>query len=98
MLANAAFSSGAKVKAAQTGPPPDDVKCVKDVHINPRTRKQLIEGFWKGQRSISGHVAFVGNDSERERLRREGRVMVRISDLSAQHVNVIVPATLLAPA
>ncbi|GMU24294.1 MAG: hypothetical protein AMXMBFR13_43680 [Phycisphaerae bacterium] len=91
------FSANTKVKVAQTGPPPDDVKCVKDVSVNPRTRKQLMEGFWKNHRGISGRVAFIPNDSDRERLRREGKVMVQISDLSAQHITVIVPRTMLLP-
>jgi hypothetical protein len=86
-----------KVKAARPGPPPEDVKFAKDVNINPRTRKQLIVGFWKAQRSISGHVAFVANESDRDRLRRDGKMMVRISDLSAQHVDIIVPSSELLP-
>ena len=92
------MSSNSKVRAARLGPPPEDVKWVKDLHVNPSTRKQLIEGFWKGQRSISGRVAFIGNESDRARLRREGKLMVRISDLSAQHVNVIAQAAQLLPA
>lgn len=92
------LSANSKVKAARPGPPPDDVKFIKDLQINPRTRKQLVEGFWKGQRSISGRVAFVANEADRDRLRREGKLLVRISDLSAQHVDVIIPATELLPA
>jgi hypothetical protein len=86
------LSANSKVKVVMPGPPPEDLKWVKDLRLNPRTRKQLIEGFWKGQRTIHGHVAFVANEADRDRLRREGKVMVRLSDLSAQQVTIIVPA------
>lgn len=98
MFAQTQFSSSTKVTVAEPGQPPQDLKWVKDLHVNPRTRKQLIEGFWNQHRRISGQVMFVASDSEREKLRREGKVMVRISDLSAQHITVIVPATLLKKA
>lgn len=98
MFTHSELSAGTKVKIAQPGPPPEELKWVKDLRLNPRTRKQLIEGFWKGQRTISGHVAFVRNESDRERLRKEGKVVVRISDLSAQHVDVIVPTDQIIPA
>lgn len=91
MLTVQTWAANTKVKAAQTGSPPEELQVVKDLRTNPRTRKQLIEGFWKAQRGISGHVAYVGNETDRERLRRQGKVMVLISDLSAQHVNVIGP-------
>lgn len=92
------LSANTKVRPTMPGPPPEDVKWVKDLRLNPRTRKQLIEGFWKEQRSVSAHVQFVANESDRERLRKEGKVMVLISDLSAQHVTVIVPTSMIAPA
>lgn len=97
MLTHAELSANSKVKPALPGPPPDDVKVVKDVHINPRTRRQLIEGFWKGQRSISGRVAYVQNESDRDRLRRDGKVMILIGDLSAQQIRVIVPLYQIRP-
>ena len=97
-MPNLELPANTKVKVARPGPPPDSIKCLKDVHVNPRTRKQLIEGFWKGTRSISGHVAFIGNETDRERLRHDGKMMVRISDLSAQHVDVVVPVSEILPA
>ncbi len=93
MSTHTEFGANTKVKPAQTGAPPADVTTVKDTRINPRTRKQLVEGFWKGQRGISGQVAYVGNESDREKLRKEGKLMVLISDFSAQHVTVIAPAS-----
>lgn len=98
MSPNAELPANTKVRVARPGPPPDDVKFVKDVNVNPRTRKQLVEGFWKGQRSISGHVGFVANESDRDRLRRDGKMLVRISDLSAQHVDIIVSCSEVLPA
>lgn len=91
MLTHAEFTTNAKLRVVQPGPPPEEVHWVKDVHVNPRTRKQLINGFWGDHRGISGHVAYVANESDRDRLRKDGKVMVRISDLSAQHVTVIAP-------
>ena len=98
MSTHVELPSNTKVKVTLSGPPPDDVKCVKDVSVNPRTRRQLIEGFWKGHKTVRGHVAFVANESHRDRLRREGKIMVRISDLSAQHIMVVVPSDCIQPA
>ncbi len=95
MLAHPEFSSNATVKVAHFGPPPNDIQWVKDVHVNPRTRRQLIEGFWSGHRGITGHVAYVASESDREKLRRSDRVMIQLRDLSAQKVVIIVPAALL---
>ncbi|MEP0845114.1 MAG: hypothetical protein HRF43_20620 [Phycisphaerae bacterium] len=98
MLAHVEFTAHTKVKPAQPGPPPEDVKWVKDIRLNPRTRKQLIEGFFGDHRGIFGHVAYVANESDRERLRKEGKLMVQISDLSAQHVTIIAPMRYFKPA
>lgn len=94
MLAHFEFSATVKVRVVQPGPPPEDVKVVKDLSINPRTRKQLIQGFWGEHKGISGRVAYVANESDRDRLRKDGKVMIQISDLSAQHVNIIAPMSM----
>ena len=93
MFTHVELAANTKVKAAQTGNPPEGVEAIKDLHTNPRTRKQLIEGFWKGQRGITAQIAYIGSDTERERLRKAGKVMVLISDFSAQHVSIIAPLT-----
>lgn len=95
MLAHKELSANCIVKVIQPGAPPTDIEWVRDVHVNPRTRRQLIEGFWKGHRGISGQVAYVANESERDRLRRQGKVLIHLRDVSAQKVSIIVPAALL---
>lgn len=94
MLTHTELPSNTKVRVVQIGGPPGDIEMVKDLHTNPRTRKQLVEGFWKRQRGINGQIAYIGNDTERERLRKVGKVMVLISDFSAQSVKIIAPAAL----
>ena len=94
MLTHTELSANTKIRVVQIGGPPGDLQVIKGLHTNPRTRKQLVEGFWKRQRGISGQIAYIGNDTERERLRKAGKVMVLISDFSAQSVKIIAPAAL----
>ena len=89
------LSTSTKVQVANPGSPPNNLEWVRDIHINPRTRKQLIEGFWKRKRGVSGQVAYVANESDRERLRKEGKLRILIRDPSSQTITVIVPENLL---
>lgn len=98
MLTHTEFAPSSKVKPAQTGAPPEGLEAVKDIRGNPRTRKQLIEGFWKGQKSVSGQVAYIPNETDRERLRKAGKVMVVISNYAAEHVSVIGPISMFVHA
>ena len=89
------LSTSTKVQVTDPGSPPNNVEWVRDIHINPRTRKQLIEGFWKRKRGISGQVAYVANESDRTRLRKEGKLRIQIRDPSAQAITIIVPENIL---
>ncbi len=89
---DAPLSAASPVRISEPGPPPADVGWVRDIRLNPRTRRQLIEGFWKGHKNVSGQVAYVANESDRDRLRRKGMIMINLRDVSAQKVTIIIPA------
>jgi len=91
----AKLSTSTKVQVTTPGSPPNNVEWVRDIHINARTRKQLIEGFWQRKRGISGQVAYVVNESDRTRLHKEGKLRIQIRDPSAQTITIIVPEKML---
>lgn len=92
------LSTSTKVQVAAPGSPPNSIEWVRDIHVNPRTRRELIEGFFKRKRGISGVVAYVANESDRIRLRKEHKLRIQIRDPSAQTVVVIVPEAMLEKA
>ena len=47
---------------------------------NVKKRMQAL--FFKGDKKITGEVVYVGKESERESLRRQGRVKIRLRDPS----------------
>lgn len=98
MFTQKEFTSSTKVKVTEPGDPPTDIEWVRDIHINGRTRRQLTSQFWKQHRGIIGQVSYVSSESQREKLRREGKVMVHVSDPSAQSIVLIIPVKYLTKA
>ena len=86
------LTSNTKVKVSNPSTSvPNDIEWVKDIRINSRTKKQLIEGFWKGKKGISAKISYVSSESIRTKLKKEKKVMVQLMDQCAQKVTVIVP-------
>ena len=80
-----------------SGSDPQAVEWVRDLTINPRTKKLLIADFWKGKKEITGKISYVGKESVRAKLRKEKKVMVKLMNASAQSITIIVPKTFLVP-
>lgn len=78
---NKFLAVGTKVKIAQPMDPPDWSKWDDDKGRTSATVKRRLQSqFFKGNKSISAEVVHVSKESERERLRRDGRVKLRIRD------------------
>ena len=45
---------------------------------NPSVKKRLQAAFFRGDRKISAEVVYIGKESEREKLRRQGRIKLRV--------------------
>ncbi len=50
--------------------------------ISATNKKRLQTLFFQGNNKITAEVVYVGNESEREKLRRLGRIKVRLRDPS----------------
>ena len=81
------FGSGTKVRMAKPMMVPqwstwDDDKG----RVSTPIKKRLQSMFFKGDKRVSAEVMYVANETEREKLRRLGRVKIRIRDLSGASV------------
>lgn len=54
--------------------------------VSTPVKKRLQSAFFKGDRKVSAEVLYISRESEREHLRRKGRVKVRARDASGTAV------------
>mgnify|MGYP005865835661 CR=1 FL=1 len=54
--------------------------------VSTPVKKRLQGAFFKGDRKVSAEVIYISRESEREKLRRQGRIKVRARDLSGTSV------------
>ena len=81
------FGSGTKVRMSKPMSVPqwsiwDDDKG----RVSTPVKKRLQTMFFKGDKKVSAEVMYIPKETEREKLRRLGRVKVRIRDLSGASV------------
>ncbi len=50
--------------------------------VSASIKKRLQAMFFKGSNKLTAEIMYVGNETEREKLRRLGRVKVRLRDQS----------------
>ena len=86
-----------RVQAVEKGDPPNDVEWVRDMRINARTKRLLMQGFWKQKRDITGKVAYVVSESMRSKLRKEKKIIVQLMNPCAQRINIIVAEKHIKP-
>lgn len=80
---NKYLAVGAKVRIAESMEVPD-WSTWDDDHgrISSSIKKRLQTMFFKGSNKITAEVVYVAKESDREKLRRLGRVKVRLRDPS----------------
>jgi len=83
------FGSGTKVRISSSMSVPqwstwDDDKG----RVSTPVKKRLQGLFFKGDKKVSAEVMYISKETEREKLRRLGRVKIRIRDLSGATVTV----------
>ena len=93
---NKFLAVGTKVKVAEPMDVPDWSKWDDDKgRTSGPVKKRLQSQFFQGNRNVTGEIIFVSKESERERLRRSGRVKVRIRDQSGTNLTLTAdPASL----
>lgn len=91
------FGSGTKVRMAQPMSVPqwstwDDDKG----RVSTPVKKRLQTMFFKGDKKVTAEVMYIAKETERDKLRRLGRVKIRIRDLSGASVVITAENNTLA--
>lgn len=93
---NKYMAVGTKVKVAEPMDVPDWSKWEDDKgRTSGPVKKRLQAQFFQGKRNVVGEIVYVAKESERDKLRRDGRVKVRIRDQAGTYLTITAdPATL----
>jgi len=51
-------------------------------------KKRLLAAFFRGERKVSAEVVYISKESEREKLRRQGRIKLRIREPSGATLSI----------
>lgn len=88
--------SGTRVKVKTPGSVPMHSEWDDDgQRTSTPVKKRLQTQFFAGHKGISGEVVYVGNESERERLRAKGMCKVQIRDQAGSLIVISAPCELL---
>ncbi|WP_320046806.1 hypothetical protein [uncultured Ilyobacter sp.] len=94
-----ALGAGTRVKVQEAGPVPEWSSWDDDGHrVSNSVKKRLQQLFFSGDRRVSGQVVYITRESEREKLRRHGRVKVEIRDSAGSSVIITADTTNLRAA
>jgi hypothetical protein len=93
---NSSWPPGSKVKINQATTAPDWSKWDDDRgRTCTSVKKQLRDKFYHGEEKLSVEVIYVAKESERERLRKQGRTKVRLRDPAGASIILEVDAACL---
>ncbi len=91
------FSAGTKVRVAQPIPVPEWSEWDDDKgRASTPVKKRLQQMFFKGDRKVTAEIVYIAKETERDKLRRLGRVKVRLRDPSGACLVITADATTLA--
>ncbi|MBW7904130.1 MAG: hypothetical protein LC135_13680 [Phycisphaerae bacterium] len=82
MVASGKFiSAGTRVRVREAGPVPTYSTWDDDgQRTSTPVKKRMQKAFFGGDRRIQAEVIYIGNESERERLRAKGLAKVQLRD------------------
>jgi hypothetical protein len=88
------LAAGTKVRVITPGEPPEWSEWEDDHgRLGPPVKKRMQQMFFRGDRKITAEIVFVGSESERDELRRKGRVKVRLKEASGAVLVITADAT-----
>ncbi len=91
------LAAGTKVAVVETMDVPRWSECDDDKgRTSVQTKRRLQQLFFRGERKIAAEVVYIPNETERDILRRQGRVKVRARESSGSMVVFTAPADSLA--
>jgi len=75
------LAAGVKIRVITPGEPPPWSEWEDDHgRTAPPVKKRMQQMFFRGDRKIAAEIVFIGSESERDELRRKGRVKVRLKE------------------
>lgn len=81
------LAAGTKVKVAEPMAVPTWSECDDDKgRTSMPTRQRLQQLFFRGDKKVAAEVVYISNETERDRLRRQGRVKIRIRESSGSMI------------
>lgn len=95
--ANKDLAAGTKVKVADAMEVPEWSEWDDDKgRVSTPVKRRLQTLFFKGDKKVHGEVMYIGKEVLREKLRRLGRVKVRVRDNSGSAVVITAEVAKLA--
>jgi hypothetical protein len=86
--------AGAKVRVVEPGPVPQWSEWDEDgQRTSGPVKKRLQRMFFLGDKRIQAEVLYLGNESERDKLRNLGRCKVQIRDSAGSMIVITADAT-----
>ena len=96
--AKANFSAGTRVRLKSPGPVPEWSVWDPCQRTSTSVKRRLQQLFFKGDNRVQAEVAYIANESARDRLRSQGRIKVELRDAAGSTVTVLADADSIAPA
>jgi hypothetical protein len=80
---------GAKVRVAEPMEPPDWSTWDDDKGRTSGTVKKRLQGmFFRGDKKVVAEIVYIAKETEREKLRRNGQIKVRLRDPSGAMLTI----------
>ena len=93
------IGAGTRVRVQASGPVPEWSAWDEDGHrVSSAVKRRLQQLFFQGDRRVSGQVVYITRESEREKLRRHGRVKIEVRDSAGCSVIITADSTNLRAA
>lgn len=88
------ISPGTKVIVITPGDPPEWSEWEDDGgRISGPVKKRLQQMFFRGDKRVTAEIVYVSSESERDELKRKGRVKVRVKEAAGSMLVVTADAT-----
>lgn len=91
--------AGTRVRVQTPGPTPSWSEWDDDKQrTSTPVKRRLQEMFFRGDKKLQAEVLYIGNESERDKLKRNNRVKVQLRDPSGSMIVITADATNLTKA
>ncbi len=86
------LAAGTKVKVVEPTTVPPWSECDDDKgRTSVPTKRRLQQLFFRGDRKIAAEIVYIPNEDERDKLRRLGRIKVRVREPAGSSIAFTAP-------